>query len=330
VGMHTTLHSSVGKRIGFLRVNKPVVVLNRGFECAAWWQHEVSAVGVFEVFLREQPYNKGQLQAVIKLPASVTDCYFGALFCGNPIGAYTEERKRQDCASRTAQIIVALPIAEAIMKSGNSQNHDGIDWAIDFSLWDPALEYCAAMMTDAKSWADHNWLKMQSDDEFHSALGAVEWASRNVAAWGKYSLDLHRQMKNHTGSFAELHAKNTAFANPQPPTEARHTPSPWYINAGSKNGRRDHQVYSDKDNRTIVAQIIHRDGLSADEVDANARFIVTACNSHASLVSACELADNFIRRMAVSGRLNPTTETMARQIADTLRTAIASARKGEA
>lgn len=66
--------------------------------------------------------------------------------------------------------------------------------------------------------------------------------------------------------------------------KTKHTPGPWHVSAASVNGRRDHAIYSDKDNRTYVASLVHRDGLSNEEIDANAALIVQAVNSHADLL----------------------------------------------
>jgi hypothetical protein len=56
----------------------------------------------------------------------------------------------------------------------------------------------------------------------------------------------------------------------------KHTPGPWYINAGTANGKSDFQIYSDEHNRTPVCQVIQNDRHSVEDVEANAHLIAAA------------------------------------------------------
>lgn len=66
-------------------------------------------------------------------------------------------------------------------------------------------------------------------------------------------------------------------------SESKHTPTPWrfddnhmYVYCG------DHVIVTCNDPSTAVG------GLSAEEIEANAEFIVRACNAHDDLLTACE------------------------------------------
>lgn len=61
---------------------------------------------------------------------------------------------------------------------------------------------------------------------------------------------------------------------------SKHTPTPWHVVANLVQGARK----PSGDSRTVAMV-----GSGAED-DANAEFIVLACNSHADLLAACEAA----------------------------------------
>ncbi len=74
------------------------------------------------------PYNKGDFYAVAKVPARVTDCYFGSLWCGNAIGKYdkTHDLKRE----ATIYVRVNLPALVATTGSATGDRDYAPNWEI--------------------------------------------------------------------------------------------------------------------------------------------------------------------------------------------------------
>ena len=76
----------------------------------------------------------------------------------------------------------------------------------------------------------------------------------------------------------------------------QHTPTPWSI--GSSNPGEGHVIESDSADRTIAWTAnsycaSNDEEYISQEDEANAEFIVRACNSHDALLEALELYDSF-------------------------------------
>jgi len=143
------LSSLVGRQIGWLRVNSPVVNLNRGYECAAWWQEETSALGIFPLILREDPYSKGKFYATATLPAKVTDCNFASLWCGNPIGKYD---KSSDLG-RDASISFRVNLPELVNTTGGHYP-DKLPQVEYTVIWQYVPAILAQWQASAKYWLE--------------------------------------------------------------------------------------------------------------------------------------------------------------------------------
>lgn len=139
----------VGRTVGWLRVNKPVVNLNRGYECAAWWQEETSALGVFPLVLREDYYSKGKFYATATLPATVTDCDFTSYFGGNAIGKYDKARD----LGRAAQIVYRLELPKMVQDTGGHypENLPAVEYC---PVWDHVPAFIAYWKARAADWLD--------------------------------------------------------------------------------------------------------------------------------------------------------------------------------
>lgn len=90
-----------------------------------------------------------------------------------------------------------------------------------------------------------------------------------------------------------------ATVEPHAASQAAHTPTPWRLDRSGSYAHKD--VVTDTD---LICRAFSDQGINGD---ANAAFIVRACNSHAALVealsnltAACESALNFTRK-TVSG-----------------------------
>jgi hypothetical protein len=77
-------------------------------------------------------------------------------------------------------------------------------------------------------------------------------------------------------------------------TEIKHTPTPWFF---LKNGP-DYAISATKSRIARFSDIFATQPHSEaqyEEAEANAEFIVRACNAHDDLVAALELSKSFIR-----------------------------------
>lgn len=200
------LPSLVGRQIGWLRVNKPIVNLNRGYECAAWWQEETSALGVFPLYLRENYYRKGHYYASAKLPAKVTDCDFTSLFCGNPIGKYDKTRD----LGREASISYVVELPKLVATTG-SPNLDGVDFC---PLWEHVPAIIAYWQDRARYWLDVA-NKALAGDCFASSVRDIFSTLGHYALWAGEHASQASEMARYLGyqtevgdSWRKLFAKN--------------------------------------------------------------------------------------------------------------------------
>lgn len=76
---------STFRRIGEAELLEPEVFLYQGFECAAWWQKIVCEPQAVEMKSNGYYVTWG-------FKGVVEDAYFGALYCGVPIGTYDKSR----------------------------------------------------------------------------------------------------------------------------------------------------------------------------------------------------------------------------------------------
>jgi hypothetical protein len=121
-----------------------------------------------------------------------------------------------------------------------------------------------------------------------------------------------------TSQLAVLTAyRNQAGRNLQTPqgieeamSDKQHTPTPWHVTKWIQTT----VVHSEK-NLAICS-------LSNKHKNANAEFIVLACNSHAALLEACKLANTYLQH------LDGTNASDDLVIIEKLRAAIALAEKG--
>jgi hypothetical protein len=123
------------------------------------------------------------------------------------------------------------------------------------------------------------------------SLDADTWQDgrgRKLAApaQAQHSEAEYQEMKNHYLRACDLLNETRA--------QAQRSPLPWFVNAGTINGRADYQIYSDEANRTPVAQLIQNERHTVAGVAANAAFIVRACNEYEALKEELAVAKSQI------------------------------------
>lgn len=200
--MNSSLSSLIGKQIGWLRVNRPIVNRNANYECAAWWSEETSALGVYPLILCQDYHNKRQFYAVATLPATVTDCNFASLFCGNLIGKYN---KAQD-VGRFATIYHRISLPALISGTGSPRldSHDYI------AIWEHVPAVIAYYQDQARDWlksANDALLGMYGSDDIFCSMGHyAQWAGEHAMQ----ACEMTRSLGDHNdnGTFARLEAKN--------------------------------------------------------------------------------------------------------------------------
>ena len=105
---------------------------------------------------------------------------------------------------------------------------------------------------------------------------------------------------------------------------AEHTPGPWgFVGDESHPDTERYYVIGAKGG-VGIATTPHRTGPCTATDGANAKFIVRACNSHDRLVEACEAAGDYFAATEFACNTRNSGE-----ILDTIRAALADARKGE-
>lgn len=88
-----------------IKLTEPITHHKADYECAAWWQKSVSNVGIFELELPWALCSDEPMLSVV-LPATVTEDYFGSLWCGIPISRYDGTQH----AGRRTQFQAVFPV----------------------------------------------------------------------------------------------------------------------------------------------------------------------------------------------------------------------------
>jgi hypothetical protein len=197
----------VGQTVGWLRVVTPITHHTQNYECAAWWQDEESATGIFPLILREDPYSKGKFYAVATLPAKVTDCYFGALWCGNPIGKYDKSAD----VGRDAEIRHRVNLPELVHTTGSATGK--LDYA---PVWSFVPSIIAHYKARAADWfesarqaltGESIWARHSEQEKFGSFGTYAIWAGEHAKAAEQMMRDLG-YMTEKGDSWRELFSKN--------------------------------------------------------------------------------------------------------------------------
>ena len=73
-----------GTVIGYSIIHEDTVMINNGFECAAWYEEILVKKGKYPIIA----YNERRWDGYIQYDGEIVSDYFGSLFCGVPIGTY--------------------------------------------------------------------------------------------------------------------------------------------------------------------------------------------------------------------------------------------------
>ena len=139
-------NSLVGKVVGKVKVSVPQKYQDRSYECAAWSEDRVSAIGVFDIVIRQDPYNKERLFFSASLPATIERDYFPSLFCGNLIGNAYDTSQNAGKPCRNIEIVRADTAETISASSASYPNEDGTKWAIFPELWQAVADYHRALL----------------------------------------------------------------------------------------------------------------------------------------------------------------------------------------
>ena len=192
------------KQVGWVRINKPLVNHNNGYECAAWWQQETSTTGVFPLILRMGDYDyHGRCSASAAIPAKVTDCYFGALWGGVAIGKYD---KSSDIG-RDATVYFRVSLPELIETTGSPRLEDK-DYA---PIWDHVPTIITYWKDRALFWLEAANNKMKEGDHSAGSYGTMGAYAKWAGEYGKEVEEMNRHLGYMTekhDSWRKLFAKN--------------------------------------------------------------------------------------------------------------------------
>ncbi len=200
------LSAFVGKRIGWLRLVKPATNHRASYECAAWWQDEESETGIFPLILCEDRFNKGRFFSVATVPAKVTDCYFGSLWCGNAIGKYD---KTADL-NREATIYVTIQLPELVHTTGSATGNR--DYAPDWLIVPSVIAHYETRAAECLAYAQTSFAEpLREGNKIEWKFDTLHHAAQWVADHAKAVSDMRRELGYMTekgDSWRELFARN--------------------------------------------------------------------------------------------------------------------------
>jgi hypothetical protein len=203
----------IGKQVGFVKINKPIVYTDRGYETAAWWEERTSITGVYSLFLQKKDQYSNDYNVVANIPATVSDDYFPALWGGVAIS--NEPYKSKNIGKPSLAIKVSSDLVVAIDKTGISPGYD-IDWYVNPELWELVIKDREDQLNNSYNELPEWWTDYKSgDDKYHSKVSIIAHFGEKLT---KYSREIellyrrHGYLKEMSEMLRELHKNNTAWA----------------------------------------------------------------------------------------------------------------------
>ncbi len=92
-------------QIGWVVIEKDTIFHDAGFECAAWWQDILVKAGKYPAYVIDMSFRRdnqvdGYIASVwAELEGTITQDYFGSLYCGVPISTYDNKKNAGKKAS---------------------------------------------------------------------------------------------------------------------------------------------------------------------------------------------------------------------------------------
>lgn len=202
----------IGKNVGFIQVNKPIVYVDSSYEVACWWEERTSKTGVYPLTLEKADRYSADFNVVAKVPGIITDDYFPALWGGMPISR--EAYKPKYVGQESRAILVSANLTKAICDTGISPGCD-IDWYVNPELWKLFIQNREEELRKAYADLPNWWDKYQAgEDEFHSRVGMVSHIAGHIVQYGREIQELYRQvgyLEEKSDMWRRLHAQNTEW-----------------------------------------------------------------------------------------------------------------------
>jgi hypothetical protein len=205
------LKDYIGKPVGFVRINKPIVHTDSSYECAAWWEERTTTTGVFPLFLNVVN-NNYSVQA--KIPATVSDDYFPSLWGGVAISDKPYVAK--NIGNKSRDVRVSADIVAAIKDTGTIPGADK-DWYVNPEIWELVIKDHEQQLFNAYNALPEWWAKYQAgDDQYHSRVGMIAHFGEMLVRYPREIQELYRHhgyLNEKSPMWQELHKKNTAWIN---------------------------------------------------------------------------------------------------------------------
>lgn len=193
------IQEMVGKKIGFVRIEKPVEH-TQTFEVAAWWRKLLSDTGDFDLYLSKE--RNGRYTAYAKVPATVSDNYTAPLWGGVAFApSRSEKGQRQEI-----YIGVQLEIAAGRMSLLMSEANKKLDFVIDRELLESIAEYTEERMNYYIGYLQQHALpdyQAKPRSKFNSELSQVGYAGKEISYWEDATSEILREQANRFGYFAK-------------------------------------------------------------------------------------------------------------------------------
>lgn len=207
------LSDYLDKQIGFVQINKPVVYMDKGYECAAWWQERTSVNGVFPLYLKKKDNYSKHYNVVAHIPSIITDEDFTSLWGGVPIS--NKPYKSNNIGSIGRDITVSAPLVDAIESTGNIPDAN-IDWYVNPEIYELVIQDRKETLKECYNRLPEWWNQYNNEGvgKYNSNLSMVAHGSEEMA---KIARDMERVIRKQgylteaTDMWRELHKKNTQW-----------------------------------------------------------------------------------------------------------------------
>lgn len=192
------IQEMVGKKIGFVRIEKPVEN-TQTFEVAAWWRKLLTDTGDFDLYLSKE--RDGRYTAYAKVPATVSDNYTAPLWGGVAFAPSRSEKGQRQEIYIGVQLEAAAGRITSLMSKANKE----LDFVIDRELLEFIAEYTEERMNHYVGYLQQHALpdyQANPRSRFNSELSQVGYAGKEIAYWEDATSEILRQKENRFGSFA--------------------------------------------------------------------------------------------------------------------------------
>lgn len=209
------LENYIGKPVGFVRINEPIVFTYSGYECAAWWEQRTSTTGVFPLILRKKDKYSNDFIVEAMIPAVVTDDFFPALWGG--VSVSNKPYVSKSIGMKCSDISATIDLIEAIKHTGNIPGESTRDWYINPEIWELVIKNREQEIVKAYTELPKWWAQYQAgEDKFHSRVGMVGHFGEMLVRYSKEIQELYRlsgYLNEKSDMWRNLHKKNTAWIN---------------------------------------------------------------------------------------------------------------------